>query len=98
MFAGLRHHAFICCYHEEYRINPPYPGEHILDEVAMTGNIHDTHFLAIRQRKPGEAKVNRHLALALFFQPVGVNAGERFDQRGFAVINMAGGANNVHLL
>src|SRR5213595_1778456 len=39
----------------------------------------------------GEESPRRAAAFLFFFEPVGVRAGERFDQAGFAVIDMAGG-------
>ncbi len=41
-----------------------------------------------------EAQIDGDAAALLFLQAVGVDAGERFDQRGLAVIDVAGGADN----
>ena len=42
----------------------------------------------------GEAEVDGDAAALLFFQAVGVDAGQRFDQRGLAVVDVAGGADD----
>ena len=35
-----------------------------------------------------KAQVNRDAAALLFFQPVGVDAGQRFDQRGLTMVDV----------
>src|SRR5688572_29405928 len=62
----------------------------------MSRNIHDADYLAARQCKPGEAEVDRHLALFFFFEPVGVNPGKCFDKRGLTVVHMARRAYDAH--
>ena len=42
----------------------------------------------------GKAEIDRDAARFFLWQPVGVDPGERFDQRGLAVIDMAGGREN----
>src|SRR5581483_12073888 len=51
---------------------------------------------AVRQSEPRETEVNRHLACLFFLKPVGIDAGESLDERGFAVVNMTGGTNKTH--
>jgi hypothetical protein len=63
----------------------------------MAGHIHDADLFSVRKREPAEAEVDRHLAFAFLFQAVGVDAGERGDERGFAMVNVTCGANNAHL-
>jgi hypothetical protein len=41
-----------------------------------------------------EAKVNRDTASLFLGQTVGIDAGQRFDQRAFAVVHVAGGGHN----
>ena len=62
----------------------------------MTGYVNNADFLAAGQGKPREAEVNGHLAFLLFFKAVGVNAGQGGDERGFAVVDVAGSADNTH--
>src|ERR671923_520193 len=42
-----------------------------------------------------EAQIDGDAALLFFFKPVGVLPGERFDQAGFAMIDMSGGADDI---
>ena len=47
-----------------------------------------------RQRKLGKAWLDGDAALLLFFEAIGVDAGEGFHQAGLAVIDMACGPKN----
>jgi len=96
VLTGLGHHAFIGGDDEEGSVNAAYPGEHVLDKVTVSRHIHDAHRLAVGEREPGEAQVNRHLPLLLLAQAIGVDAGEGVDEGGFAVIYVPGGADDVH--
>ena len=42
----------------------------------------------------GEAEIDGDTAALLFFQTVGVDTGEGFDQRGLAMVNVSGGADD----
>jgi len=73
-------------------------GEHVLDKPLMAGDVDDAELRAVGQCEVREAQVDGDTALFFFLEPVGVLAGERFDQTGFTVIDMAGGADDVGLL
>ena len=96
MLAGLGHHALIGGNNEQGQVNAAHPGQHIFDEALVARHVHDADLAAAGQRHPGKAQVNRHLPLLLLREPVGVNVGQGLDQRGLAVVNVAGGANYVH--
>src|SRR5580765_8125788 len=42
----------------------------------------------------GKAKIDSDATPLLFFQTVSINAGQGFDQRGLAVVNVSGGADD----
>jgi hypothetical protein len=67
VFAGLRHDALVRRDHEQGRVNAAHPRQHILDEIAVAGHVNHAYRLAVREVEPGEAQVNGHLPLALFF-------------------------------
>lgn len=98
MFLCLRHDTFIGCDDQQRGVDAPDTGQHVLDKVTVTGHIYNTDLLAVWQGKPAKAEFDRHLALLLFFQAVGMGACERGDERGFAVVYMTGGADNAHNL
>ena len=47
-----------------------------------------------RDRQIGEAEIDGDAARFFLLQPVAIDAGQGFDQRGLAVIDMAGGADD----
>ena len=81
--------------HQQGQINAPHTGQHIFDKIAMARHIHNAD-LFFSQSQPGKAEINSHQALFFLRQPVRINPGQRLDQRGFAMIHMSGGTDNVH--
>jgi hypothetical protein len=59
----------------------------------VSRNIHEsnTHFAQVEKC---EAKVNRDAAALFFFEPIRVRASKGGDERGLAVINVPGRAND----
>ena len=74
MLSRLWHHPFIGGDSQQCQINASDAGQHVLDEVPMAGNIHNSYFFAI-EGQPGEPQVNGHFSGLFFGQPVGINAG-----------------------
>ena len=64
----------------------------------VSRHVHDADLAPAGQRQPGEAEVDGHAARLLLREAVGVHAGERGDQRGLAVVDMAGGADAAHVI
>ena len=62
----------------------------------MAGNVDDADFLAGGEGEPGETEVDGHAPFALLGEPVGVDAGQGFDEGGLAVVHVACCANDVH--
>ena len=64
----------------------------------MPGDIHESKTKGFAAEpsefKVCKAEVNRYSAAFFFDKSVGVNAGQRLYQRGFPVINVAGGADD----
>src|SRR3954465_13754885 len=60
-----------------------------MDETLMPRHIDETQFAAV-----GIAQVDGDAAALLLRQAVGIDAGQGFDQRGLAVVHMAGGADD----
>ncbi len=59
----------------------------------MPGDINEaeTHASFFQKR---ETEVNGDAAAFFFFEAVGMRAGQRLDEGGFAVVDMAGGADD----
>ena len=94
MLAGLRLDGFVGGDHEEHQVDAAHAGQHVLDEALMPGDVDEAQAQRGRQLQMRETEVDGDAAALFFFQAVGIDAGERFHQRGLAVIDMAGGADD----
>ena len=94
MLARLRHDALVGGDHEQHQVHAAHAGQHVLHESFMTRHIDQAHAHSGRRDQRREAQVNRDPALLLLGQPVGVHAGQPADERGLAMINVAGGADH----
>ena len=97
VFTRLRHRALVGGDHEQGQVDPPSPGEHVLDEPLMAGHVDDADLAAGGQRQPGKAQVDGEAAILLLAESVGVDAGERLHEGALSVIHVTGGADDVHL-
>ena len=76
------------------RSMPPDAGQHVLHEALVAGHVHDLDREPVGLLEEGEAEVDRDAARLLLRQAIGVDAGEGLDQRGLAVVDVAGGADD----
>ena len=70
---------------------PVAPATIVRTKRSCPGTSTTLERAARRQLEPREAELDRDPALALLGQAVGVDAGERLDQRGLAVVDVTGG-------
>ena len=98
MLARLRHRAVVCRHHQQREIDAGDARQHVSHKALVTRHIHKANdprrIARARQRQIREAQINRHATCALFRQAVGVDAGQRANERGFAMIDMAGGSDD----
>ena len=94
MFFGLRHHAVVGGDGEEHQVDAVRAREHVADEALVARNVDDARARAVGQIEMGKAEIDRDAALLFFLEAVGVLAGQRLDQAGLAVVDMAGGADD----
>ena len=90
---GLRHHAVVGRHRQQHQVDAMCARQHVADKPLMAGNVHDAGAGGVGQREVGEAQIDRDAALLFLLEPIGVLAGQRLDQRGLAVIDMAGGTD-----
>ena len=86
---GLRHHGFIGSDDEHHQINPADTRKHVLDESFMAGNVDEANRCIGIQGEMRKTDIDRNATFLLFFQAIGVNSRERFNQRGFAMVDMS---------
>ena len=96
MFVSLRLDRFICRHHEQHAVDAADAGQHVLDEALVAGNVDKPDLIVVRE-PARESEVDGDTAALLFRQTIGVHAGERANQSGFPMINVAGGAENAFL-
>src|SRR5690606_34727972 len=98
VFLGLGHPAFVGRDHKQHQPDAANTGQHIADEAVVTRHVHDARFPARGQRQPGKSEVDGHAPGLFFLEPVGVDVGQDADEGGLAVVNVAGGAYDVHVI
>ncbi len=98
MFASLRLDPFIGGDYEEHQVDAAHAGKHVAHKALVAGNVDEAQpnpaAIGGRKFEVGKPDVNRDAAPLLFFEAVGVNAGQGFHQRSLAVIDMSGGADD----
>ena len=94
VLAGLRHHAFVGCDHEQHEVDAAHARQHVLDEALVPRHVHDAGVHAAGGQERGEAEIDRDAAPLLLGEAVGVNARQPSHERGLAVIDVAGGADH----
>ena len=94
MLAGLRHDAVVGGDHEQHEIDAGGAGQHVVDEFLMPRHVDKAEHGAVRCRQIGEAEIDGNATRLFFLEPIGIDAGQRADQRGLTVIDVAGGSDD----
>src|SRR5258708_30084097 len=93
MLLRLRHEGCVRSDDEQRDVDPGGAGEHVADEAFVPRDVHDARLQSVAQRQWGESQIDRNATALLFFPAIGVDAGERLDQGGLAVVDVAGRAD-----
>ena len=96
VLTGLGHDSFVSGHDEHCQVDAADTSEHVLHEALVAWHVDDADFLAVRELQPGETQVYGHLPGFFFFKAVRVDAGECRDQGRLAVVDVAGGTDDVH--
>ena len=86
---GLRHDAVVGSDYQHYVIDAAHTGQHVAHEALVSGHVDEADHIAGVGLAVSEAEVDGNAALFFFRQAVGVDARQRFDQRGLAVIDVS---------
>jgi hypothetical protein len=93
VLSRLRFDGFVGGDHQQHKIDSRCTCEHVADETLVPRHVDkskaDAAFFQER-----EAQIDGDAAALLLLQAVGMRAGQGFDQRRLAVVNMAGSADN----
>jgi hypothetical protein len=92
MFACLGHDAVVGSHDQQDGVHAVGPGDHGFDKILVARHIDDAD-LRIGDFTGSKTKLDRHPTLFFLLQPVGVAAGEVFDERGLSMVNVTGRAD-----
>ncbi|CUZ63834.1 Uncharacterised protein [Serratia marcescens] len=98
MFAGLRHHAVVAGHHQQRMVDAADARQHVGEEFLVAGHVDKAQHPAVRLRPVGVTQIDGHAAALLFRQAIRVDPGDRLQQGGFAMIDMAGGGDDHEAL
>ena len=73
------------------------PGEHVAEELHVTGHVDEAEFLTGRQRRVCEAEIDGEPAALLLRQTVRVGAGECEHERRLAVVDVTRRRDDGHV-
>ena len=93
MLARLRHHGIVGRNDEQRGIDSRCAGHHGVNESFMARNIdqREARAVVVEMR---ESQLDRDAAAFLLGQSIDGAAGQRVDERRFAVVDMSGQAND----
>ena len=94
MLARLRHHALVRGDDEQAKVDSTRSHEHAPHEVLVARNVDHADGADPGEIERREAEIDRYAATLFFGQAVGVDTGQRLDERGLAVIDVARGADD----
>ncbi len=94
MLARLRHDPVVGSDDEHDEIDAAGAGQHRAHQLLVAGHVDEAERVAVLVTLVGEAEVDRDAALLLLRQAIGVDAGERLDQRGLAVVDVPRGGDD----
>ena len=89
VLAGLPADALGQRHDQQGGVDAAGASEHGVHETLVAGNVDETELPGV-----GVAEVNGDAAALFLRQAVGIDAGQRFDQRCLAVIDVAGGTDD----
>jgi hypothetical protein len=89
VLTSLRLNGFVGRDDQHHQIDAGCAREHVFYESFMAGNVDEFEIAEM-----GEAEVDGDAAALFFLEAIGVDAGERADERGLAVIDVPGGADD----
>jgi hypothetical protein len=94
MLDGLRLDALGCRHDQQCGVDAGGPGQHVVHEALMARHVDEAELAAVAQVGVGIAEIDGDAARLLLLEAIGIDAGQRFDERGLAVVDVACGADD----
>ncbi len=88
MFASLRFDGIVGRHDQQGHVDARGAGQHVADEPLVPRHI-DNAEAVVAQRQFREAQLDGDAAFFFLGQAIGVDAGQRFDERGLTVVDVA---------
>ena len=89
MLSRLRHDTLVGGDDEKRDVDAGGARDHRPHQALMPRHVDEADCLIVRAGHVREAEVDRDAARLLFLQAIGVDAGQRADERGLAVVDVA---------
>ena len=86
----LRARSVIRGDNQQYPVDRQHAGEHVGQKALVPRHVDKPEFGAIGQCRIGKPEIDRQPAALFLRQAVGVDPGQRADQKGLAMIDVAG--------
>ena len=93
MLARLRLDGFIRRDHEQNQVDAADSRQHVSHKALVAGDVDKAHTHAIKLQE-SKAEINGDAAALFFFETVWIGSREGLDERGFAVVDVAGRADD----
>ncbi len=94
VLARLRHHAIVGGHQQQREVDAGGAGQHRVHQAFVAGHVDEADALARRCVEERITQLDADAALLLFRQTIGVHAGECPHQRGLAVVDVTGRADD----
>ena len=94
VLAGLGHDAIVGRHHQQGQIQAAGAGQHVVHEALVAGYVDEAGEAAVAQVGIDIAQVDGDATRLLFAAAVTGDPGEGLDQRGLAMVDVAGGADD----
>jgi hypothetical protein len=98
VLAGLRLDAFVSSDDQQHQVDAADSCQHVADEALVAGDVDESNADGLAcgagQIEVRKSDIDRDAAPLLFFQSIGISAGQRPHQSTLSVVDVAGGAND----
>ena len=94
MLDGLRLDALGRRHDQQRRVDAGGAGQHVVHEALVARHVDEAELAAAAEVAVGVAEIDGDAARLLLLEAIGVDAGQRLDQRGLAVVDVARGADD----
>jgi hypothetical protein len=94
VLARLGHYAVVGRDHQQEDVDAARARDHVAHKALVSGDVDDAQLRARGQLQLGVAQLDGDAAFLLLLEAVGIDAGERLDEGGLAVVDVAGGAED----